>query len=300
MSATSPKTPTETRPSPPLDPDLRDLVARAVAEDVGGGDLTTQLVVDGGCHGVAVVRAREDLVVSGTAVAAAVFHTVDPGVEVDILASDGTNVAKGTTVLRVSGSCASILTAERTALNFLQHLCGIASLAASAQAVVAGTGVCLLDTRKTLPGLRRLEKAAVVAGGVSPHRGGLDDGILIKDNHVACCQSPADAVRRAHAGRETSWPIIIEIDTIDDLEDVIAAGANIVLLDNFSVDEVRAAARQAQQRVVLEASGGITLTSLRAFAEAGVDRISLGFLTHSVPAANLALDLEVMERAGEH
>ena len=295
MSRFPPKTPTDGTPTALVDAGPRELAARALAEDVGRGDLTTQLVIDPSLRGRAEVHARQTLVVAGTAVAAAVFTAADPRLRVDVAAPDGSRVERGAPVLRVTGTCAPILTAERTALNFLQRLCGIASLAAEARARVEGTGVQLLDTRKTTPGLRRLEKEAVRAGGVSSYRMGLDDGILIKDNHVAGHGSPAEAVCRARAGSGGSRPVAVEIDHLDDLEEVIAAGASIVLLDNFSVKEVAEAVRCARGRVVLEASGGITLESLRGFAETGVDRISLGFLTHSAPAADLSLELEVVE-----
>lgn len=295
----SPRMAAETGSVPaPLDPALRDLAERCLSEDVGRGDVTTRLTIDPGRRGKGTIRAGQDLVVSGTRVAAAVFAAADPRMAVAILATAGSRLEKGRPLMRVSGSCASILTAERTALNFLQHLCGIATQAAAAQALVRGTGVRLLDTRKTTPGLRRLEKEAVRAGGVFNHRNGLDDGILIKDNHLACSGSPAEAIRRAREHRPALLQIEIEIDRLEDLEPVIEAQPDAVLLDNFSVAEVAEAVRLVRGRVFLETSGRITLDSIRAYAETGVDAISLGFLTHSASAADLSLDLEVRRDAG--
>ena len=195
-------------------------------------------------------------------------------------------------VARIAGPAAALLAAERTALNFLQRLSGIATLTAQAVAAVAGTACRITDTRKTSPGLRLLEKRAVRAGGGLPHRLGLDDGILIKDNHLVLAGPPAAAVRRARAAAPGGMRIEVEIDRLDDLEAVIEAGAEIVLLDNMTVTEVGEAVRRAAGRVVLEASGGIDLEDLAAYAATGVDRIALGCLTHSAPALDLGFDLE--------
>jgi len=271
---------------------VSDLAARALAEDVGGGDATTAAVIPSDLMGRAVIRASEPLVVAGLAAAEAVFHCLDPELDFTPVVGDGSPVATGDEIATIKGSCAAILTAERTALNFLQRLSGIATGAARAVKEVAGLPVTLLDTRKTTPGLRLLEKAATRAGGVANHRNGLDDGILIKDNHVACAGTPAAAVRRARATAPTDLQVEVEIDRLDDLEGVVSAGADIVLLDNFSCEEVAEAVRRAGGRVLLEASGGINLDNLRSYAATGVQRISLGFLTHSAQAVDLTMELE--------
>jgi nicotinate-nucleotide pyrophosphorylase (carboxylating) len=271
---------------------VSELAARALAEDVGGGDATTAAVIPSGLTGRAVILAGEPLVVAGLAAAEAVFHCLDPELLVSPVVGDGSRVAAGDAIVTIRGNCAAILTAERTALNFLQRLSGIATRAARAAEVVADLPVTLLDTRKTTPGLRLLEKAAIRAGGVANHRNGLDDGILIKDNHVACAGTPVEACRRARAAARGGLQVEVEIDRIDDLEGVVEAGADIVLLDNFSCEEVAQAVRRAGSRVLLEASGGINLDNLRSYAATGVQRISLGFLTHSSPAVDLSMELE--------
>jgi nicotinate-nucleotide pyrophosphorylase (carboxylating) len=267
------------------------VAARALDEDLGRGDATTSAVVPADLLGRAVIRAREPLVVAGIVVAAAVFRRADTELSFTAHSPDGSPAEAGDIIAVVEGRCAGMLAGERTALNFLQRLSGVATLAARASALVRDLSVILLDTRKTTPGLRLLEKEAARLGGIQNHRGGLDDGILIKDNHVACCTGPAEAVRRARARASGLLRIEVEIDRPGDLESVVEAGADVVLLDNFSCDEVAAAVRSSGDRVVLEASGGITLDNLRAFAATGVHRISLGFVTHSAPAVDLSLEL---------
>jgi len=269
------------------------MARRSLEEDEARADVTTQALVAPSCHGQGRVLARGPLVVSGTDMAAAVFRTLDPSLQVTEMAPEGRALAAGDTALAVSGSCASILSGERVALNFLQHLCGIATLARRATQLVHDSGVQLLATRKTLPGLRALERRAAEAGGFSPHRTSLGDGILIKDNHIACAGSPAAAVATVRRQAESRFPVQVEVDRLEDLEGVIAAGAEMVLLDNFSPSQVATAVAAADSRVLLEASGGITLENLQAYAATGVHRISVGFITHSAPAADLSLDLQM-------
>ncbi|MFQ5669867.1 MAG: carboxylating nicotinate-nucleotide diphosphorylase [Acidobacteriota bacterium] len=279
---------------------VEDIVARSLAEDVGRGDLTTHLLVSRLAQGVGVIRARQPMVLAGGAVAATVFAQVDSDLRYTQKHADGSHLGAGDEIGRVVGRCASILTGERTALNFLQRLSGIATLAAAAVEKVARTGVVLMDTRKTTPGLRLLEKQAVRAGGVSNHRCGLDDGILIKENHIVCCASPAAAVRQAREGSPRHLRVEVEIDRLGDLEPVIAAGAELVLLDNFQPGDLREAVRRAGDRVLLEASGGIVLQNIADYAATGVHRLSLGFLTHSAPAADLSLELTAESRPNGH
>jgi nicotinate-nucleotide pyrophosphorylase (carboxylating) len=277
---------------------LAATVARALAEDLGRGDVTTAAVVPGDLPGWGRIRAGQPLVLAGGSVVAEVFRQLDPSLEVRRLHHDGAHLPAGAEVARISGRCAAILAGERTALNFLQRLSGIATRTAQAVAATAGTRAVVMDTRKTTPGLRLLEKAAARAGGATSHRGGLDDGILIKDNHVACCGgSPAEAVRRALASGPPLLRIEVEIDRLQDLEGVLAAGADVVMLDNFSPEQVAEAVRRTGARAILEASGGISLDSIGAYAATGVQRISLGFITHSAPAADLGLELEVGSHA---
>jgi nicotinate-nucleotide pyrophosphorylase (carboxylating) len=270
---------------------LEDLAARALAEDLGGGDVTSRAVIPTGLAGRGIIRAGEPLVLAGTAIAAAVLERADPALRVTFAHADGARLPGGEIVAEIEGNCRSILAAERTALNFLQHLSGIATLAARAVAAIRGSGATLLDTRKTTPGLRLLEKAAARAGGMQSHRSGLDDGVLIKDNHVALCGSAAEAVSRARAAWPRPRTVEVELDTLDELDAVIEAGADIVLLDNLPPEQLSRAVRLADDRVVLEASGGITLDSLPAYAASGVHRISVGFVTHSAPAVGLSLEL---------
>jgi nicotinate-nucleotide pyrophosphorylase (carboxylating) len=256
-------------------PDLDQVVARALEEDLGehGADVTTEAVVDAELMGEAVVIARKPGVLSGTDVAARVFELVHPPCE----------------VARVSGPLASILTAERTALNFLQRLSGIATATRRyADALGDFPEVRLLDTRKTTPGLRFLERAAVRAGGGHNHRDGLWDAILIKDNHVAAAGGVTEAIRRARRAR---MPIEVEVDTLEQLREALDAGAEMVLLDNMSPELMRRAVEMTAGRAQLEASGGMTLEGAVAAAKAGVDRISVGALTHSAPALDLSLEV---------
>jgi nicotinate-nucleotide pyrophosphorylase (carboxylating) len=272
-------------------PDLTRLVVVALEEDLGehDTDVTTEAIVDPNLYGEAVVIARRSGVLAGMSVAARVFELVLPPCDYQALLADGSRVEPGDQVSRVTGPLASILTAERTALNFLQRLSGIATITRTyADALATYPTVTLLDTRKTTPGLRFLERAAVRAGGGHNHRDGLWDAILIKDNHVAAAGGVTEAIARA---RRVRMPIEVEVDTLDQLREALAAGAEIVLLDNMSPELMRRAVEMTAGRARLEASGGMTLEGAVEAAKAGVDRISVGALTHSAPALDLSLEV---------
>jgi nicotinate-nucleotide pyrophosphorylase (carboxylating) len=270
-------------------PDLDDVVAAALREDLGDGDVTTRYVVGPDLLGEASIVAKSPGVISGAAAAARVFETVQPPCEYVALAPDGARLNRGDEVARIVGPLGSILTAERTALNFLQRLSGIATLTRRyADALTPYENVTLLDTRKTTPGLRSLERAAVRAGGGHNHRAGLWDAILIKDNHVAAAGGVAAAVKRA---RQAGMPVEVEVDTLAQLDEALDVGAEIVLLDNMSPSVLRRAVEITAGRAQLEASGGMTLEGAVAAAKAGVDRISVGALTHSAPALDLSLEV---------
>ncbi|MBA3416629.1 MAG: carboxylating nicotinate-nucleotide diphosphorylase [Chloroflexia bacterium] len=269
------------------------MIDLALAEDIGGGDVTTLATVAADRRARGTLLVKSPGVVSGLEVAAAVFRRVDPSVVFTPLVADGTRVEGGQPIATVEGAARSLLVGERTALNLLQRLSGVATLTAAFVAAVAGTTVRLVDTRKTTPGMRALEKAAVRHGGGHNHRFGLADGLLIKDNHLAAVGGPdrvARAVRLARAAAPHGLKIEVEVTTLAELDEALGAGADIVLLDNMPVAEVAAAVRRTAGRAVLEASGGVTLETVRAIAETGVDLISVGALTHSAPALDISLD----------
>ena len=268
------------------------LIALALEEDVGPGDRTAEACVPAGARGTGLVFAKETLVVSGVSAAARVFRALDPGCELEALRGEGDPAGPGDGVLRVRGSMRAILTGERTALNLLQRLCGIATLAARHAQALAGTKTKLLDTRKTTPGMRELEKAAVRAGGGVNHRGALFDGILVKDNHAAAAGGIGEAVRRARRFAHPLLKVEAEVSTPAQIEEALAAGADMLLLDNLGDDELRAAVIQVKGRVPLEASGGMTLDRLPRVAATGVDYVSVGALTHSAPSVDLSLMVE--------
>ena len=272
-------------------PDLDQAVAAALAEDLGDRnlDVTTASVVDSNLMGEAVVVARKPGVVSGSDAAARVFDMVRPRCDYVALVPDGTRVKAGDAVAKLSGPLSAILIGERTALNFLQRMSGIATLTRSyADALAPFPAVALLDTRKTTPGLRFLERAAVRAGGGHNHRDGLWDAVLIKDNHVAAAGGVTEAVARA---RSATMPVEVEVETLEQLAEALDSGAEIVLLDNMPVELMRRAVEITAGRAKLEASGGMTLEGAVAAAKAGVDRISVGALTHSAPALDLSLEV---------
>ena len=280
-----------------ITPDVLNIIDSALAEDVSMGDPTTDILIDPDLTGRAEMTAREPGVLAGIEVAAAVFRRLDPGLEVEIVTEDGSGVAPGDKLAAVTGRVASVLKAERTALNFVQRLSGIATETHRYVEAVEGTHARIVDTRKTTPGLRRLEKYAVVMGGGQNHRRNLADGILIKDNHIEAMELQGigigDVVRRALEGAPHTIKVEIEVETIEQLEQVLDAGADLVLLDNMGVEQMATAVKVAAGRAVLEASGGITLDTVRAIAETGVDIISVGALTHSARALNVGLDMAI-------
>jgi nicotinate-nucleotide pyrophosphorylase (carboxylating) len=273
--------------------DLDEFVKRVLAEDLGtGGDVTSAATIPADARFTAEMNARQALVVAGIEIAAAFFRSLDRKVEIEILANDGDSAEHGTTLMRLSGNARAMLGAERSALNTLQHLSGIATLTRRYVDAIAGTGAVLLDTRKTVPGLRLLEKFASRMGGAQNHRMRLDDGVLIKDNHVAVCGGIAEAVRRAKPA-DTGLPVQVEVDRIDQIEPALAAGADRLLLDNMDPATLRTAAAIVGGRVPLEASGGVTLETIRFLAETGVDFISVGRITQSAPAVDIGLDYAI-------
>jgi len=270
----------------------RKLVRRALAEDVGQGDITTMCTVPAGLQGEAVIIAKASGVIAGQFVAAMTFREVDAGVTYKELVPDGAAVTPGTKVAEIAGSVASILVAERTALNFLGRLSGIASLTARFAAEVAGTRTRILDTRKTTPGLRALEKYAVRCGGGHNHRFGLFDMFLIKENHIRACGSLAEAVRRCKQARgRRHLKIEAEATTREEVLEALAAGVDRIMLDNMSPTEIAECVRLVAGKVELEASGNISLQNVAEVARAGVDYVSVGALTHSAPVLDLSLQL---------
>jgi nicotinate-nucleotide pyrophosphorylase (carboxylating) len=270
--------------------DRQQFVSLVFAEDLGtGGDITSKATIAADALFTAEMNCRQAMVVAGLELAADFFRALDPNVHVEILAADGDSVEHGTTLMRLAGNAQAMLAAERSALNTLQHLSGIATLTRRYVDAMAGTGAVLLDTRKTLPGLRVLEKYAARMGGAENHRMRLDDGVLIKDNHVAVCGGVAEAVRRAKAAN-TGLPVQVELDRLDQIGPALDAGADRLLLDNMDPAMLRAAVAQVAGRVPLEASGGVTLETIRSLAETGVTCISVGRITQSAPAVDIGLD----------
>ena len=270
--------------------DLDSFVTAVLAEDLGtGGDLTSAATIDADAQFTAAMNAREPISVAGLEIAAAFFRRLDRDVEIEFGAADGDRVQAGALLMRLAGNARAMLTAERSALNTLQHLSGIATLTRRYVDAIEGTGATLIDTRKTIPGLRALDKYAVLMGGGQNHRLRLDDGILIKDNHVAVDGGVAEAVRRAKAAN-TGLQVQVEVDRIDQIEPALEAGADRLLLDNMPPPVLREAVVLVAGRVPLEASGGVNLESVRAIAETGVDFISAGRITQSAPAVDIGLD----------
>src|SRR3954452_2983323 len=277
----------------PDDFDLNEFVKRVLAEDLGtGGDVTSAATIAADARFTATMNARQAVVVAGIEIAAAFFRALDPAVEIELLAKDGDRVEHGRTLMRLAGNARAMLAAERSALNTLQHLSGIATLTRQYVDAIAGTGGVLLDTRKTIPGLRVLDKYAARMGGAQNHRMRLDDGVLIKDNHVAVNGGVAEAVRRAKAAN-TGLEVQVEVDRIDQIEAALAAGADRLLLDNMEPSRLREAVALVAGRVPLEASGGVTLETVRAIASTGVDYISIGRITQSAPAVDIGMDYAV-------
>jgi len=269
---------------------VEDLVARALAEDAGAGDVTTEATVPADARARALITQKAPGVVFGLDVAEQTFRQLDPSIAFERMVEEG-RWREGGPVLGIEGSARAILTGERTALNFLQRLSGVATAAARHVRAVEGTGARILDTRKTTPGLRALEKAAVAAGGGTNHRAGLYDAVLIKENHAAIAGGVDEAVRRAREAAP-GLPLEAEARTLDEVEEALAAGARWILLDNMSPAQLREAVVRVAGRAELEASGGVTLEALPDIARTGVDFISVGAITHSAPALDLSLILE--------
>lgn len=268
---------------------LRDALVTALREDVGAGDITSRSTVPEKARATAQYTTKQALVVAGVPVAAEIVRLVDPEADFNPLVPDGASVPAGTAIAKFSGSARSILTAERTSLNLLQRMCGIATLTSHYVQRIQGTRARIVDTRKTAPGLRVLDKYAVSCGGGMNHRIGLFDGVLIKNNHLAFHPSVAEAVQAARRHLGHLVKIEVEVRNTEELRIALAAGADVVLLDNFTPEQTRGAVDFVAGRVPVESSGGITLETVREFAEAGVDYISVGALTHSVPAVDIHL-----------
>jgi nicotinate-nucleotide pyrophosphorylase (carboxylating) len=269
--------------------DYAELVALAIAEDVGSGDVTTALTVELIAPTHATIRQKQPGAIFGHDVAEHVFHEIDPTTEYARVQEEGV-WSDGGEIASISGQAAGLLTGERTALNFLMHLSGIATAAAQAVQAIEGTGAQILDTRKTTPGMRALEKAAVAAGGATNHRKGLYDAILIKENHIAAAGGITAAIERCRAGSDL--PLEIEVRNTHEIDEALAAGADHLLLDNMDTDELTAAVKQVNGRARLEASGGYRIDNVRAAAETGVDFISLGSITHGAPALDLSMIID--------
>lgn len=270
---------------------ITEAVARALAEDLGrAGDITSHAVLSPDTKMNAAVRARKPGVIAGSEFIAEAARQVDPSVSVDIMVSDGSRAEKGGTVAVITGPAVSILTAERTALNFLGHLSGIATATRAFADDIAHTKAKICCTRKTTPGMRALEKYAVRCGGGANHRFGLDDAVLIKDNHIAAAGSVKNAVEAARAAVGHLVRVEVETDTVDQVKEALSAGPDVIMLDNMSLEELREAVALIDGRAIVEASGNVTLETVRGIAETGVDRISSGWITHSAPVLDLGLD----------
>lgn len=273
-------------------PQLDQLIDLALEEDLGRGDLTSEAIFPLNARTAGEMVAKQpQMTLCGIEVAARVFRRVDPSIEIEILVQDGAVLPQRTPVMRVAGPTRAILSAERTALNFVQRASGVATATARYVALVAGTRAQIIDTRKTAPGFRLLDKAAVRAGGGRNHRADLGSGVLIKDNHIAACGGVREAIERARAYAPHSVKIECEVTNLQQLDEALAAKAEILLLDNMTPKEVAIAVSRIAGRALTEVSGGITHETVRAYAEAGPDLISIGALTHSVKAADLSLEL---------
>ncbi len=270
---------------------IQDIIETALAEDIGSGDVTTMAIADKNDEGDAEIIAKENLVVAGILIAEAVFKTIDAKIEFTALVEDGDNVKKGATITTVSGRISAILTGERVALNFLQRLSGIATLTSRFVNNVKSFKVKILDTRKTTPGLRVLEKYAVRMGGGFNHRFGLCDGVLIKDNHIVAVGSVAEAVFRARENTNKNLLIEVETKNLDEVKEAIIAGADVIMLDNMKPAVMRQAVKIIGKTALIEASGGVNLKNVRAIAETGVDFISVGALTHSARAVDISMEM---------
>ena len=273
---------------------VQKIVRAALEEDVGGRDATTEATVDADARATGVFVAKESLLIAGLDVALEVFHAVDPAIAWETRAREGDRFEAGNLIASITGPARGILTGERVALNFLQRMSGIATLTRKFVDAVAGTRAKIRDTRKTTPLLRLLEKRAVQVGGGVPHRSGLDSAILVKDNHVLLAGSVGEATRRAVAAAG-GLDVEIEVDALDQVDEALAEGGQMILLDNFTPEDVAKAVARIAGRVPVEVSGGVRLDNVRAYAEAGPDFIAIGALTHSAPAVDISLDVEPAE-----
>ncbi|GAB4294437.1 MAG: carboxylating nicotinate-nucleotide diphosphorylase [Desulfuromonadia bacterium] len=271
---------------------LDDLIDRALAEDIHTGDVTTQSVISAPRPMTGVVIAKEDLVLAGVEIPHRVFARLDPSVRCTPLRSDGERLVRGDVIATLEGDSRSLLMGERVSLNFLQRMCGTATLTRRYVDAIAGTKARIVDTRKTTPGLRILEKYAVRVGGGHNHRFGLYDGVLIKENHIAAAGGVTAAIRNARSVIPHTLKIEIETETLEQVEEALSAGADIIMLDNMTIDQMKSAVRLVGGRVLLEASGGVSLEKVREIAETGVDIISVGALTHSAKASDISMLLE--------
>ncbi len=280
-----------------ITPELESIIDRAIMEDLSIGDPTTEVLIPDDLLGKGLIVAKAEGVLAGIDVAMAVFKRIEPNINTQKLLEDGSRLNPGDTIAVISGPVGGILKAERTALNFLQRLCGIATETARYVEAVKGHDVRVIDTRKTTPGLRTLEKYAVRIGGGHNHRRNLGDGILIKDNHVQALRSRGlslnEIIRKARSEASHTIKIEVEVETLEEVKEALEAGAELILLDNMSLEDMKKATAIARGKAVTEASGGINLESARAVAETGVDLMSVGALTHSVKAMDISLDLQV-------
>jgi nicotinate-nucleotide pyrophosphorylase (carboxylating) len=274
-------------------PFVTRLIAMALEEDLGRGDVTTSATIPSDRSADGKITAKADLTVAGLPLAKRILALVDTAAELRVLVSEGATVNKGQVVIELSGNAAALLIAERTMLNFLQHISGVATLTRKFVDAIAGTKCKIIDTRKTLAGFRLLDKYAVTQGGGTNHRMGLDDGILIKDNHIAVCGGVGAAVRRARANASALLRIEVECTTLTEVREAIEARADIILLDNMTTQQLAEAVRLVSGCALLEASGNMSLERVREVAETGVDFISVGALTHSVSAVDLSMSVEV-------
>ncbi|HEX9112799.1 MAG TPA: carboxylating nicotinate-nucleotide diphosphorylase [Nitrospirota bacterium] len=275
-----------------MDASLKELIARALAEDLGPGDVTSEATIPVDSISIAVILAKQHLVIAGLNVARAVFHQLDPSIVFTPFAKDGDAVHGGSEIAKVSGNTRALLAGERVALNLLRHLSGIATLTSKYVDKVKGTKAKVLDTRKTLPGLRQLEKYAVRMGGGRNHRFGLSDGVLIKDNHIAASGGIIKAVECARKKVHHLLKLEVETKNLDEVAEALAVGADVIMLDNMPVDVMRKAVKLVAGRALVEASGNVTLDTIRLIADTGVDFISCGSLTHSAPAADISMKIK--------
>ena len=272
-----------------------DLIQLALKEDIGPGDITTDNLVAPETRGTGVIVAKQDLVIAGLQVAERVFAVLEPTIDFNARFADGDRVPAGSTVVRIEGTLGALLKGERTALNFLQRLSGIATQARDFVGEVAGTSVKLVDTRKTTPGWRVLEKYAVRIGGAHNHRMGLYDGVLIKDNHIAVSGGIANAVSKARQAISHLVKVEVEAATMEEVKEALAAGADTIMLDNMDLDQIRQAVRMIDKKALVEVSGGVTRQRLKDLARTGVDLISIGALTHSAVAVDLSMKIELVK-----